>query len=275
MDWEENKENTENKIDSGHQCSVYKSHTISNESPIKKQKSGISNQLRGAEKRLNRELFPQVDLCQEARKQHEIRESLRKIGSEYYRDIPKVDMTDINACSFRMELAPGKKLGDILCFLEPLRFLSIFRRIALFVESIHNCGYAHEDLSFNNIIIDMTDDSIMIIDFELAGKFGDKRTMTGDSEFSDPGKITSPVIDRNGDKYSLGMILKKYNIDILTNNIAFRHLIDAMTCKDLLKRIELKAVIFFIDEMIKNMEAEQSSSILHEEFLDPDILPDF
>ena len=200
----------------------------------------------------------------EANLQIEIRRSLRKNGhKDLARYIPLVDKKTVTPNSIKMEKFDGEALWDVMGA-ESLDFSlpNFISKLVELVDAIHELGFAHEDLSVKNIMINPSkiDENgipeFKLIDFGLSGALGQKRI---ESDFADhrcaPELIHSGLIDIKVDIYSLGQIIFELLScswsSPLSDNQKFEWLmlVHLLQKEDPIQRIALKDALKYINSI--------------------------
>lgn len=200
----------------------------------------------------------------EANLQIEIRRSLRKNGyKDLARHIPLVDKKSVTPDSIKMEKVYGEALWEVMGT-DSLDFSlpNFICKLVELVDAIHELGFAHEDLSLKNIMINpskLDENGIpdfKLIDFGLSGVLGQKRT---ESDFTDnrcaPELIRGGKIDIKVDIYSLGQIIFELLScnwrNPLSDNQKFEWLmlVQLLQKEDPTQRIALKDALKYINNI--------------------------
>lgn len=238
----------------GHQGIVYDA------SPIRLNFQALVEQIEIPAVTKELESFSMGDLTVEAQTQIAIRKGLNESFAHLARHIPIIESFDRNTIT--MQKASGFQLDVLLFGLELHDFLPLMNKIMILIEAIHQLGYSHEDISPQNIIVNVNNiNDFILIDFELAGPLGSRRKSTGAAGFSAPEKLSSLIMDPKADVYSLGKILEAYFCFHDVND-QIDYLIDAMIEEDPLKRKGLCEALIMMQNIISNLSPKNSFRII-------------
>ena len=114
------------------------------------------------------------------------------------------------------EYVASKEVADYLTHNEPTkeglsRRLTAAKNMAMCIQHVHDFGYTHGDISPKNFLLDDTDDSIRMIDFETLSVVGGEplvRSWANKDYMAPEVDQHGPVaISQNSDVWSFGLLL--------------------------------------------------------------------